>query len=154
MGCYLLHEDQVFIIPDPRTDESVFLSVENAIVENNEDFFVFKPISPDQPLDFDKHRFIYEGKWIHFYCQFCINRIRSIQKGCHHCLFHPVHTFVLPPMNIPSLIESLKNLGYYQVDRAIFQDQLFLKKQQKKRKKRWKRKKEKKFSWWNNQRNE
>lgn len=127
MGCFLLHNDKIFIIPFDGIEEAI-LSVHDAIVEKTDDFWVIKKVIDGEKLSIEKHYFIKEGKRLEKYCNFCKYRLRAINHGCNTCSFASVKNVSFGEMKTLELISSLKEKGCYEVDRSVFQDEVKLRK--------------------------
>jgi len=127
MGCFLLHNDKVFIIPFDGIDEAI-LPAHDAIVEKTEDFWVIKNVIDGEKLSVDKHFLIKEGKRLEKYCNFCKFRLRAVNHGCTSCIFSPVKNVSFGGMKTNELISSLKEKGCYEADRTVFNNEVQLRK--------------------------
>lgn len=133
MSCFLKQNDKIFLLPFEGI-EQVILSVENAIVEKTETFWIIKEIKKGEKLNHRKHFFIKDSVAIDNYCRYCLFRLRAMNAGCQTCIFNPVDLTSFHKMNMKSLISSLRKKGYYEVDSQIFKEEIRVYKHQQKRK--------------------
>jgi hypothetical protein len=131
MSCFLKQKDKIFLLPFEGI-EQILLSVENAIVEKTDTFWVIKEIKQGEKLNKRKHFFIKDGIVVEQYCRFCLFRLRAMNKGCNTCVFNPVNLSSFEKMNIDSLIFSLRKKGCYEVDSQIFKEEIRVYKHQQK----------------------
>lgn len=130
MGSFFLNKGQVLIIPLEDSDEPL-LAAENAFVEKKEDYWVVKNVQDGDKNDRFPHYLIKDGQRIDNYCQFCQYRLRSLHTGCHGCSFLTLPNKTFNPMNLTTLIDSLRANNYYQVDYVHFKNELALRKKNK-----------------------